>query len=268
MQHIKRWITALILGPMILWILIKGNILLLAVLVSAAAIFAMGEYLRIVFDKPVSFTIKIISYTVSMALIITACLGSWEILFLILAMNLMALAVFVLFGFAGNPAVFDSIAKQVLGVVYIPVSLSLLIFIKELDKGIFWIIWLLMVVFANDTGAFYSGTFFGKHKLSPNISPNKTIEGSLGGVIASMIIGFIGCQIFFNDLSLTFLTLPASFLIAIAGQIGDLFESAMKRASNIKDSGWILPGHGGMLDRIDGLLLAIPVLYVYLVFIL
>ncbi len=242
-----------------------------AVLVSVVAIFAIREYLRIIFQNDegsISNTIKIISYTVSMTLIISACLGSWEVLFLILAMNLLALSIFVLSRFAGNHAIFDIIAKQVLGIVYIPVSLSLLVFIKEFDGGTFWIIWLLIVVFANDTGAFYTGTFFGKRALAPNISPNKTIEGSLGGVAASMVIGFIFCRLFFNDLSLAFLTIPASFLLSIAGQIGDLFESAMKRASNIKDSGRILPGHGGMLDRIDGLLLAIPVLYVYLVFII
>lgn len=271
MQHIKRWITALILAPIVLWILIKGSTLLLAVMVSIVAIFAMHEYLRIIFgndEGPISNTIKIISHTVSMLLIFSACLGSWEVLFLILAMNLMALSIFVLSRFAVNHGVFDIIAKQVLGVVYIPVSLSLLVFIKELDGGTFWIIWLLSVIFANDTGAFYSGTFFGKRALSPNISPNKTIEGSLGGVAVSMVIGFIFCQIFFNDLSLSFLTIPASFMLALAGQIGDLFESAMKRASNIKDSGRILPGHGGMLDRIDGLLLAIPVLHIYLALIL
>ncbi|WP_299976378.1 phosphatidate cytidylyltransferase [Desulfobacula sp.] len=271
MQHIKRWITSLILAPILLWILIKGSTLLFAVLVSVVAIFAIREYLRIIFQNDegsISNTIKIISYTVSMTLIISACLGSWEVLFLILAMNLLALSIFVLSRFAGNHAIFDIIAKQVLGIVYIPVSLSLLVFIKEFDGGTFWIIWLLIVVFANDTGAFYTGTFFGKRALAPNISPNKTIEGSLGGVAASMVIGFIFCRLFFNDLSLAFLTIPASFLLSIAGQIGDLFESAMKRSSNIKDSGRILPGHGGMLDRIDGLLLAIPVLYVYLVFII
>lgn len=269
MQHIKRWITALILVPPVLWILIKGSTLLLAVLVSVVAIFAIREYLIIIFeneDGPISNTIKIISYTVSMGLIISSCLGSWEVLFLILAMDLMALSIFVLSRFASNHAIFDSISKQVLGIVYIPVSLSLLVFIKELDGGTFWIIWLLIVIFANDTGAFYTGTFLGKHKLCPNISPNKTIEGSVGGVTISMIVGFVFCLIFFQDFSLALLTIPASFLMAIAGQIGDLFESAMKRASHIKDSGRILPGHGGMLDRIDGLLLAIPVLYVYLVF--
>ncbi|MBU4131253.1 MAG: phosphatidate cytidylyltransferase, partial [Proteobacteria bacterium] len=122
--------------------------------------------------------------------------------------------------------------------------------------------------FANDTGAFYTGTFFGKHKLAPNISPNKTIEGSVGGILTSMVAGFVFSFAFFDNFTLALHTLPCSFLMAVAGQIGDLFESAMKRASNIKDSGRILPGHGGMLDRIDGLLLAIPVLYVYLVFLI
>ncbi|MBT7261762.1 MAG: phosphatidate cytidylyltransferase [Desulfobacula sp.] len=271
MQHIKRWITAFVLAPIILWILIKGSTLLFAVLISVVGILSIREYLRIIFKNDedyLSNTIKIISYTVSMALSISACLGSLEILFLILAMNLMALSIFVLSRFAGNHFIFDIISKQVLGIVYIPVSLSLLIFIKELDGGTLWIIWLLIVIFANDTGAFYSGTFLGKNALAPNISPNKTIEGSLGGMTASMVAGFIFCQVFFSDLSLSFLTIPASFMLSIAGQIGDLFESAMKRASSIKDSGRILPGHGGMLDRIDGLLLAIPVLYVYLVFVL
>lgn len=271
MQHIKRWITALILVPIVLWVLIKGSTLLLAVLVSAVAIFAMQEYLRIIFENDagsISKTIKIMSYAVSMSLVISACLGSWEVQFLILAMNLMALSIFVLSRFAGDHTIFDMIAKQVLGVIYIPVSLSLLVFIKGLDGGTLWIVWLLIVIFANDTGAFYTGTFFGKRPLSPSISPNKTIEGSLGGITISMVLGFISCQIFFNDLSLSFLTIPGSFMLAVAGQIGDLFESAMKRASNIKDSGSILPGHGGMLDRIDGLLLGIPVLYIYLVFVI
>ncbi len=270
MQHIYRWITALILIPILLWVLLKGSTLLLAAVVSIVAIFAMGEYLKIIFqndDNSVSNTIKIISYAVSISLIVGACSGSWEIEFLILSLNLMALSIFVLFKFADNQEVFQLIAKQVLGIVYIPISLSLLIFTKELDQGNFWIIWLLVTVFSNDTGAFYGGKFFGKNALSPNISPNKTIEGSVGGIITSLILGFIFSVIFFKDFSLSFLMIPASLMLAIAGQIGDLFESAMKRASHIKDSGSILPGHGGMLDRIDGLLLAIPVLYVYLVFI-
>lgn len=271
MQHIKRWITALVLIPILLFVLLTANIHLLAVLVSVVAILAIREYLRIIFgnDKgPVSNTIKIISYSISMILIISACLGSWEVLFLVIAMNFMANSIFVLARFKSNLDTFEIISKQVLGIVYIPVSLALLIFIKELEGGTFWIIWLLLVTFSNDSGAFYTGTFLGKRKLSPNISPNKTIEGAIGGAITAMVIGFIFCLIFFKNISLAFLMIPGALMLAGAGTIGDLFESAMKRTSRIKDSGKILPGHGGMLDRIDGLLLAIPVLYVYLVFVL
>ena len=271
MQHIKRWITAIILAPVVLWILIKGNILMAAALIAVVAIFAMREYLRIIFgndEDPISNTIKIISYTISMTLIISASLGSWEILFLIIAMNFMAVSIFVLARFKARPMIFDVISRQVLGIVYIPVSLSLLVFIKNLQGGTFWIIWLLIIVFANDTGAFYGGKFFGKRALAPNISPNKTIEGSIGGGLTAMVVGFIFSYLFFQDLFLSVLMVPCALMLAVAGQIGDLFESAMKRVASIKDSGRILPGHGGMLDRIDGLLLSIPVLYVYLVFIL
>ncbi len=267
MQHVKRWITALIFAPILLWILFKGSTLLFAALVSIVAIFSVREYLRIIFkndEEHNSIIIRIISYLISISLIFSAFTGSWNVLFLILCVNLLALSVVVLSRFAASHDIFDVISKQVLCIIYIPVPLSLLIFIKELDHGTFWILWLLIVVFANDTGAFYTGTHFGKRALAPNISPNKTIEGSLGGMAFAMVIGFVFSQIFFNDLYLSFFNILTSFILAIAGQIGDLFESAMKRASGVKDSGRILPGHGGMLDRIDGLLLAIPVLYIYL----
>lgn len=248
----------------------------MAVMVSTVSVASIREYLRIALGRtsfgndaaPASHTLKLISYAVSMALVIGACLGSWQVLFLVLALNLLILSVFVLARFPSDPHVFDIISKQVLGIVYIPVSLSLLVFLKEMEGGTLWILWLLVVIFANDTGAFYSGTFFGKHKLAPNISPNKTIEGSIGGLAFSMVLGFSFILVFFDSFHLALLTIPCSFMVAVAGQVGDLFESAMKRAANIKDSGRILPGHGGMLDRIDGLLLAVPVLYVYLAFVI
>ena len=269
MQHLKRWLTAIILGPLVLWILFKGNLILLASLISAVSVFSVREYLRIIFgndEGPISQTIKFISYGISIGLVIGATLGSMQIMFLTLVLDLVLMAIFVLSRFASCDNVFDIIARQVLGMVYIPSSLACLIFIRGFEQGTFWILWLLIVIFANDTGAFYGGTFFGKRKLAPNISPNKTIEGSMGGILASTVLGMVFSMLFFHDFILSLVMLPCSFILAIAGQVGDLFESAMKRASSIKDSGRILPGHGGMLDRIDGLLLAIPILYTYLVF--
>ncbi len=267
MQHAQRWITSIVLGPLIIWILIKGTPMILATLISAVAIFAIREYLRIVFrskDNTAPWMITGISWLTSIFLVMSAAFGSWPAMMLVLALNLIFLSAFILFRFPGNENLFDTIARQTLGIMYIPLPLSLLLFVRNVEHGALWVFWLLIVSFMNDTGAFYTGTFFGKRKLAPRISPKKTLEGSAGGITASMTAGLIFSLIFFGSPGLALWTLPCSFFIALAGQMGDLFESALKRASSIKDSGRILPGHGGMLDRIDGLLFAIPVLYAYL----
>jgi phosphatidate cytidylyltransferase len=267
MQHAKRWITTIILAPLIIGILIKGSPLILAALISAVAISANREYLCIIFrsgDSTVSWMISGISYLTSVFLVTAASFGSLPGMILVLLLNLVLLSLFVLFRFAQLDDLFATIARQMLGIVYIPLSLSLLLLVRNMEHGVLWIFWLLIVCFMNDTGAFYSGTFLGKRKLAPRISPKKTIEGSVGGIVAAVTAGVVLSLIFFKSPVMILTMLPCSFLIAVAGQVGDLFESVMKRASSVKDSGRILPGHGGMLDRIDGLLFAIPVLYAYL----
>jgi CDP-diglyceride synthetase len=128
------------------------------------------------------------------------------------------------------------------------------------ERGPGWIFCFFCIVAAGDTGAFYSGTYLGRHKLCPWVSPKKTIEGSIGGLAANIIV------------ALVFKTIPAAFTvgsalycfclaIGIAGQVGDLFASEFKRSAGIKDSGTLLPGHGGFLDRLDALLFASPLAY-------
>ena len=122
---------------------------------------------------------------------------------------------------------------------------------------------MLTVIFANDTGAYYAGRLLGKHKLHPSVSPNKTWEGTIGGIALSLIASYLFVflfPLFKTDLQRIGLTVT----IAVLGQIGDLTESMLRRNYGCKDTGKILPGHGGVLDRIDGLLFGIPVLYVYL----
>jgi phosphatidate cytidylyltransferase len=106
----------------------------------------------------------------------------------------------------------------------------------------------------------------GRHKLSPAISPGKTVEGAIGGLAANLVVGAIGKTLFLPSLPWS-LSILFFLAVGIAGQLGDLFESEMKRSSNIKDSSNILPGHGGILDRIDALLFACPVAYVFIRFI-
>jgi len=128
------------------------------------------------------------------------------------------------------------------------------------ENGLIWTFFLLVVVFVGDISALYVGTLFGKHKLCEWISPNKTIEGSIGGLLGNILVGIIFYFFIIDDITILD-SLLFCVLIGICGQIGDLFESELKRRANIKDSGTLLPGHGGMLDRIDALLFAAPLAY-------
>jgi len=159
------------------------------------------------------------------------------------------------------------IGKAVIGPIYIVIPLSMILHIHCYypNKGSLWIFFLLVVIFASDTGAFYFGKLFGKNKLYAAMSPGKTWEGAIGGVVSSLIAAL--CFLYLlpqYQISPGMLVLVAA--LSTAGQIGDLVESMLKRNHGIKDSGNILPGHGGILDRIDGLLFAIPILFAYLNF--
>ena len=117
------------------------------------------------------------------------------------------------------------------------------------DDGLSLLLWVFLVTWATDIGAFFAGRRFGKNKLAPSISPNKTVEGLAGGAVAAALFG--GAWVWGTGLSPVLVVLAP--LLALAAQAGDLFESGMKRKAGIKDSGNVLPGHGGILDRLDGL---------------
>jgi phosphatidate cytidylyltransferase len=118
------------------------------------------------------------------------------------------------------------------------------------------------MVMMTDTGAYYTGRTLGRHKLAPRISPGKTIEGSIGGFITAILAGLVCRLVFFPQIPVVHVILLGG-VIGIVSQIGDLAESMLKRGSEVKDSGSIFPGHGGMLDRVDSLLFCAPILYYY-----
>ena len=119
-----------------------------------------------------------------------------------------------------------------------------------------------LVIFGSDTGAYFAGRTFGKHKLAPAISPGKTVEGLIGGLIAAAGFAALATVWFFPELPYKF-SIPLGIVLAAAGVLGDLAESAMKRGSNTKDAASLLPGHGGLLDRLDSLLFGAPILYYF-----
>ncbi len=153
-------------------------------------------------------------------------------------------------------------AMTLFGVLYLGLTLGTLSMTRLLPLGEWLIFFLLLVTWASDTGAYLVGTLYGRHRLAPTISPKKTVEGLVGGLISAIIVAYAARWWFLPELSgLDCLVLAT--LLTITGLWGDLTESAMKRSVGMKDSGRILPGHGGMLDRLDSLLFTAPVFYYY-----
>lgn len=145
-----------------------------------------------------------------------------------------------------------------IGCLYIGLACSSLIWIHSTEPlGTALIIWLLGIVWATDSAAYAAGRIFKGPKLAPSVSPNKTWSGVIGGLLGTLIVGVITLNMFDNGHPIGLLAV--SILISIASQIGDLLESAIKRHFGVKDTGRIIPGHGGALDRVDGLLIAAPV---------
>ena len=151
----------------------------------------------------------------------------------------------------------------IVGVFYVAWLLSHLIWIRAFPHGKAMILYLLLVVWTGDTAAFYTGHSIGKHKLSPGISPNKSIEGAVGGMIGSIAVSVIAHFTFLKQINLVHIVF-LGFLLNLLAQLGDLTESLMKRGFGVKDSSSLIPGHGGILDRIDSILFSGPALYYYL----
>ena len=161
-----------------------------------------------------------------------------------------------------------SIALSFFGVVYLTASFSCLILIRLGDvvstkAAGGWVIFLFATIWIVDTAAYYAGVQWGSAKLSPVISPNKTIAGLIGGFAGGIVSAGIFSTIFLSEVGYAKLLLPA-MIIALFGQLGDLVESIYKREAGVKDSSNLIPGHGGILDRFDSLVFAAPALYLYL----
>jgi phosphatidate cytidylyltransferase len=155
---------------------------------------------------------------------------------------------------------------NMLGVLYLSLLLSPAILVRfdfDKDMGMHWLIVLLVVTWAGDTAALLIGKKFGRHLFAPGLSPKKTNEGAIAGLLGGVAAAIILQRFAFANLPLIHV-IVVSLLIGMFGQLGDLAESMLKRAAEIKDSSSLIPGHGGVLDRIDSLLFAFPVLYLYL----
>ncbi len=157
-----------------------------------------------------------------------------------------------------NRYTFDHAAFSVLGALYVGIGFYYLI--ETRLYGIEYVVYALMVIWTTDSGAYFIGRKIGKRKLWPEISPNKTVEGFIGGILSAVVFAFI-FQYFYPIASTYIVLIVVTVVASIVGQLGDLVESALKRHYEVKDSGKLLPGHGGILDRFDSLLFVLPLLH-------
>ncbi len=263
-MHRQRVLTALVILPVVLSGLIWGGESFFNILILVVSALCLAEYYKMVFIGRPILTL----FGTFLGLIPTGMAIYFQqethVLFGVFTILFFSSLVSIFFyGTFENP--FLSLATFVFGACYIGVCSALITLIRYLPYGREWIFFLLIVVFAADTGAYYIGKSIGKRKLCPTISKGKTVEGAAGGLFFSIIGAFFAWILFFNFFDLRLLV-PLAILLALVSQAGDLVESVIKRACGFKDSGRLLPGHGGVFDRVDALLLAGPVLFWVLYF--
>ncbi|MDE3838549.1 phosphatidate cytidylyltransferase [Bacillus methanolicus] len=257
----QRIITAIAAAAVFLPIVFFGNMPFLAMIYLLATI-SLYELLKM--RKLKLFSVPGI---ISLALLWIFLLPN-EYLNLIEDLNyskvevaLLAVLLFLTYTVATkNRFSFDDVAFSTMAIMYI--GIGFYYFIETREAGLTYVFYSLFIVWATDSGAYFIGRAIGKNKLWPEISPNKTVEGFIGGIVCAIIVAIL--FVFFTDIDASLIQLMIiTVFLSIFGQIGDLVESALKRHYDVKDSGNILPGHGGILDRFDSLLFVWPLLHFF-----
>jgi phosphatidate cytidylyltransferase len=282
-----------VLIPLVLLLVLKAPLYVLAVVAGAVALLAIAEFLKLTTHYGVH-PLALSTYTFVAFFFVFVILASTNRTPLIETTAVLyglalaaALAPFVFLTVAmrrkdlasGYPAA----AASVFALGYIAIPMALLVEIRQEPAGAIWTIYTLLAVWAGDIFAYFVGKSLGRHRMSPEISPKKTWEGAVASILASVVIGTLWMQ-HAPGISATLLRIGLierrdgmfgleqpqlwpiillSAVVNIAAQFGDLVESLIKRGAGVKDSGTILPGHGGMLDRIDAMLFAVPVVWAY-----
>ncbi|WP_339145834.1 MULTISPECIES: phosphatidate cytidylyltransferase [unclassified Sutcliffiella] len=252
----QRIITAAIAAAVFLPIVIYGNfpfVILIYILASVGLFEAMRMKQMSIASVPGVLSLLLLWFLLIPSEMVSGLvLTKMEFLLLIL---LLLLSYTVL---SKNKFTFDDVGFLLISTLYVGLGFYYFIEIRELALS--YVFFALFVIWTTDSGAYFIGKSMGKTKLWPDISPNKTVEGSLGGVICAVIVA-IAFQLIVGFEHSMLITILIACLLSVFGQIGDLVESALKRHYKIKDSGSILPGHGGILDRFDSLLFVLPLLH-------
>jgi phosphatidate cytidylyltransferase len=255
----RRALSTVVLLPLFVWIVLGGAPLAFDLMIVAVAILASWEFFRM-FQRvgvPVFRDAGIV-----LGALLTASFLAPERLALVATASVMAVLVLGLARPEPGPARWQAVAVTLLGLGWINALLGHAILLRALPEGLHWVLLLVWVTWIGETAAYTVGSLVGRHKLAPRISPGKTIEGALAQLVGSPLAALAAQGWLFPGLGTRDAVL-VGLVLGVVGQLGDLAESALKRSVGTKDTGQLIPGHGGMLDRVDGLLFNAPALFYY-----
>lgn len=264
-----RVLAALVMGPLAIAAILLLPTPWMAALSAAIFLLGLWEWLKLAeIDDPIARGVLLVANLLMMVAIVWASRsssGGSMVLFQLMSLIgavwwLLSLLWLRHYEFASDHDTHARVFKLAAATLsVIPAWCALALIHAERPNGQYWLLVALMIVWFADSGAYFAGRTFGKRKLSPRISPNKTIEGLIGGIVAGMVVALIGAALIGVELA----QYPGVALVAawtiLFSVVGDLFESLLKRHVGAKDSGALIPGHGGVLDRIDSVLAALPV---------
>ena len=262
-MNLKRNLTALIGFPIVVLTLIYGNKYIIDALLTIVAIICMNEYYSVI--EKVSHPIKWVGYASTVLIFLTSLISFESTLLVVLySIPIILLILFLHVILTEMKTNFKDAAYTFLGIFYITYLIIFLALITDLKNGAIYFIYILLVAWATDVFAYWVGKPFGKHHFS-KVSPKKSVEGSIAGIVGSTVICLIYALIVsnfieFNGVMYLYVAI-VTLLLSVISQIGDFVASSIKRFANIKDFGNILPGHGGMLDRIDSVLFISPFVF-------
>jgi len=251
----QRVITALVLAALVLLALFSESVLYWRILINALVLVGFWEWLR--FCRLQNVPAQGVAYLVFAVVLWSLQTGFVSVVSVVPLVCLIWLVLFVFTVSDKLNFLHQTMIKIATGVVILTMAGTLVIELRGLDDGRYWILAFLVSVFAADIGAYFVGRRFGKTKLSPKVSPNKTVEGLVGGLVFALLLVTPIAFNFFESADAWKLLLIVGVTVLVS-VLGDLFISKHKRHAGLKDSSQVLPGHGGVLDRVDSLLSAAP----------
>lgn len=267
----QRIVPGLLIAGFWLLLLLQGSIILFCFVIVPIVLVAANEYVHMA-DKRKVVPVErwLVNCILAGPVVMTCMRPNTATLLLTTLVSFLALTCYILYRYKDIADSFglDSFGlfcRLVFGVVYIGVLGAHLVLLRFLPDGGSWLIIASAITACSDSGAYFVGKAIGKKKLCPNISPNKTVEGAVGGILCGLAGAVLFALLLLPTVNWLFFTC-AALILAVAGIAGDLTESIIKRGTATKDSGHCLAGHGGILDRVDSLLFVCPILFYLLAF--